>query len=275
MNKFKVFFTALAFIWLWSCGFWAVFRCFTTGEVAWLGLLINAWALPLWMLLRYLKPGKYRGDQREAPAFAVVLAGLAVALLSDSEKGQPVYLAIYNLFVFLVYLFHLSALHHPDAPEVDSRFPELETADGKNWSAAEYSRRNNLRGLLLVFLRGSFCADSRSLLAQLPVLMPEIHKHGLGLVLFSVETPSRWPRRLRESLPVDMLQLATGKGINRPLVATGGAPLLIRPRQSDAARPSQWLLDSEGFVLWRHLPANYRTPGNVEMLRGQLFRVED
>jgi len=275
MNKFKVFFTAAALIWLWGCGFWAIFRWFATGEVAWLGLLVNAWALPLWMLLRHQWPGKYVGGQREPPAFAAVLAGLAVTLLTDTEKGPPVYLAIYNLFIFLVYLFHLSALRHPDMPAVGSAFPELVTADGRAWYAAEHLRRNNLEGLLLIFLRGSFCAGSRALLAQLPLLLPDLQRCKVGLVLFSTQDGSKWQCIKMGRSWMEIQQLAVGATANRLFVATGGAPPLLRPGLAGAARPSQWLLDSEAFVLWRHLPVNYRTPGSAELLRSQLFRLEE
>ncbi|WP_139304911.1 redoxin domain-containing protein [Microbulbifer marinus] len=200
---------------------------------------------------------------------------MAVALLSDSEKGQPVYLAIYNLFVVLVYLFHLSALRHPAMPALDAGFPCLVTADGKNWSAAEHARRGNFDGLLLVFLRSSFCADSRGLLMQLSALLPELKRRGVGLVICSAEPPSRWSRWITAVPLLEFLQLAPGESANDAFLAPGGAPLTQSATFSEAARPSQWLLDSEGFVLWRHLPGNYRTPGSAELLRGQLFRLQD
>ncbi|WP_323846935.1 hypothetical protein [Microbulbifer magnicolonia] len=275
MNKFKVFFTAIAFFWLWGCGFWAAFHYFSTGDIAWLGLLINAWALPVWMLLRYRWPLKYRGDLREPVAFAAVLAGLAIALLSDSEKGQPVYLAIYNLFILLIYLFHLSAFRHPDMPAVDASFPALVTAAGNSWNAAEYARLSDFAGLVLVFLRGSFCADSRAQLAQLPELLPALKKRGVGLVIITGEDPARCSSRLPKPPEFELLQLSAEAPANQPFIASGGVPMRLSSRLSAAIRPSQWLLDSEGFVLWRHLPANYRIPGDVEQLRGQLFRLED
>ncbi|MFC6634634.1 hypothetical protein [Microbulbifer taiwanensis] len=198
---------------------------------------------------------------------------MAVALLSDSERGAPVYLAICNLFVCLIYLFHLSALNHPDMPAVGSRFPLLTTINGNSWDAGQYSRRDNCAGLLLVFLRGSFCADSRAMLARLPELLPELRKRGIELLLFSTEPPTLWPAHLRERLSVNMFQLSAGAAANTPFIARGGAPLLSQ--HTAALRPSQWLLDREGFVLWRHLPANYRTPGDAALMRGQLFRLEE
>ncbi|SFC81987.1 hypothetical protein SAMN05660479_02446 [Microbulbifer thermotolerans] len=273
MRKFKVFLTTLAFVWLWICGFWAIYRYFGSGAIAWLGLLLNAWALPLWMLLRSIWPEKYRGDQRESAAFAAVLAGLAVVLLTDTDRGQPIYLAICNLFIFLVYLFHLSAVRHPDMPAVDSRFPELVVTSCKIWHAEEYARRNNFCGLLLIFLRGRCCADSRALIAELRELSPHLQKRGVGLVLFSTSPASDWGGS--GQLAAEILQLESGACANLPFVVAGGAPLLPCSRTTAAARPSQWLLDSEGVVVWRHLPHNYRTPGSADLLRSQLFRLEE
>ncbi|SHF62082.1 hypothetical protein SAMN04487965_2408 [Microbulbifer donghaiensis] len=275
MNKFKVFFTVIAFVWLWSCGFWAIFQCLYTGNIAWIGLLINAWGLPLWMLLRFLSPYKYRGDQREPVAFAAVLAGLAVALLSDSEKGMPVYLAIYNLFIVLIYLFHLSALRHPDSPDVDSLFPPMKMVNGESWHSADACRRGDFEGLLLVFLRGSFCADSRAQLLDLAQLLPELERRQIGLVIFSTEPLGNWSHWTKDLPGVMFVQLASGSGENPVVVASGGSPLALCAHVSRAARPSQWLLDRDGFVLWRHLPGNYRTPGDIGLLRGQLFRLQD
>lgn len=107
MNKIKAFFASIALIWLFGCGVWAISRFLGSAEIAWFGLLVNAWALPLWMLFCRLWPGKFRSEEREPPAFSAVLVGLAIALLGDSEKGLAVYLGIYNLFVFLLYLHYL------------------------------------------------------------------------------------------------------------------------------------------------------------------------
>lgn len=277
MNKFKGFFTFIAFVWLCGCGFWAIFRGFVTGEIAWLGVLINAWALPVWMLLRYRRPAKFSGDLRETPAFAAVLLGLAVVLLADFGRGQPVYLAVYNLFILLVYLFHLSALRHPQMPPLDALFPELNTVGGGSWSAAEVARREKVAGLLLVFLRGSFCADSRALLAQLSGLSAELQRRNVKLILCSAEAESTWRKFSSWPEAAELVQLVPSAEANSAFVASGGVPLLIRLLKSPVAalRPSLWLLDDDGYVVWRHLPENYRLPGNAQLLRGQLFRLEE
>jgi len=279
MNNFKGFFTFIAFVWLWGCGIWAICCGINTEEIAWLGLLLSAWALPVWMLLRYMWPSRYRGDLRETPAFAVLLVGLALALLTDTEKGLALYLAIYNLFVVLVYLFHLSALAQPQLPDVN--FPSLRTATGP-WRAQQAAAEGGCRGLVLVFLRGSYCADSRRLLAELARLQDEFAQRGVRLVLISSECNEStsgavrwqrwWPRAARgEWLQVD------NAGANSTFVAAAGAPLwarLLLGAKAAACRPSTWLLDCDGTILWRYLPGNYRLPGDMEGLRSQLFRLE-
>ncbi|MGL6160144.1 hypothetical protein [Microbulbifer sp.] len=276
MNKFNSFFTILAFIWLYSCGFWALFRWISTGDIAWLGLAINALALPVWMILRWWRPAGYRGSLREDPAFAAVLLGLAVALVTDTGKGEPTYLAIYNLFILLAYLFHISALRQPEMPKVNGRFPPLCTVEGQRWDPAAGGDEGNIEGLVLVFLRGTFCADSRALLSQLPELGELLNRYNARLVLFSTEDKARWTQLWRGGQLPEIVQLAE-KEANRLFVAAGGQPLwlrLLRPptATAGACRPGLWLLDSEGFVLWRHLPGNYRTPGDVDLLKGQLSR---
>lgn len=284
MNKFKGFFTLFSFFWLWSCGFWAIFQWFVTGKIAWFGLLVNAWALPLWILFRFRNPQRFSGDLRETPAFATVLAGVAVTLLTDTDRGQPVYLAIANLFAVLVYLFHLSALRQPAMPRPDSVFPALGTAGGESWDAAEFCRRQGAEGVLLVFLRGSFCADSRAQLVQLASIERTLHGRRVCPVLLSTEPADNWRRLWRGGAAVEIVQLCPADERNRQFVAAAGAPpwlrLLGRLAGSDggpsaACRPGCWLFDDEGFVIWRYLPDNYRLPGSGEFIRGQLARLED
>ncbi|WP_308363705.1 MULTISPECIES: hypothetical protein [unclassified Microbulbifer] len=278
MNKFKSFFTILAFIWLYSCGFWALFRWISTGDIAWLGLAVNALALPVWMSLRWWRPARYRGSLREDPAFAAVLLGLAVVLVTDTGKDEPTYLAIYNLFILLVYLFHLSALRQPEMPRVNERFPPLCTVEGQRLDPAAGVRAGNAEGLVLVFLRGTFCADSRALLSKLPELGELLNRYNAQLILFSTENKGRWTRLWCGGELPEIVQLAEEEEGNRLFVAAGGQPLWLRLFRSPtptaaACRPSLWLLDSEGIVLWRHLPGNYRTPGDVDLLKGQLSRL--
>ena len=285
MNRFKCFFTFIAFVWLWSCGFGALYIYFISGDVAWLGTLLSAWALPVWMWIRYRWPSKFSGEQREPIAFATVMAGLAVALLADSEKGLAVYLAIYNLFVVLVYLFHLTALRHPAMPGVGTLFPTLDVADGANWSTTDALRPPATKGALLLFLRGSFCADSRAQVSQLAELAPALRRSEVQLVLASTEVAHHWQAMLQEDVSAQILQLAPVGQQNGPFIAARGVPAwlrllgLILPSSrraagaAEACRPSAWLLDADGRVVWRHLPANYRQPGEAALLRGQLSRL--
>lgn len=281
MNKFKVFFTFFAFLWLWLCGIGAIAQCFYARELAWLGVLINAWALPFWMLLRFLSPCKYGGDSRESPAFFAVLAGLAIALLADAERGWPVYLSIYNLFVVLLYLHHFSTVNHPLMPRIDEQFPDLllleQTGTSRcvRWSAAEYCRDREATGLAVIFLRGPFCADSRRWLAQIASQREYFQRRGVVIAVFSVEGP-HWGSFSRESgelLPVSTLDTQASE--NRLFVAAGGAPLWTWGWQSSAVRPSFWLLDDEGYIVWRELPGNYRALPAASVLRDQLYRLED
>mgnify|MGYP003835822951 CR=1 FL=1 len=247
----------------------------------WIGLFINAWALPVWMLLRYLKPQKLAGDMRESGAFFAVLIGLAIVLLSDSERGLPVTLAIVNLFVLLVYLYHLSAVRHPVMPALDEEFPSLEIIGGKSWQARVFcggearksGSENGVSGVLVIFLRGSYCADSRSQLHQLRALVPELNRRNIGLLLLSCQPAAKWPEALTAGMQVLQLD-ATGANAGR-FVAPSAAPIILRPWLRDAARPSAWLLDSEGYIVWRTLATNYRVTAGVELLRGQLFRIDD
>lgn len=281
MNKFKSFFTFLAFTWLCGCAVWAISRWISVGGTAWLGLFISSLALPAWMVLRFLRPQKFRGDLREAPAFITVLAGLAIILLTDTDKGGAVYLALYNLFILLLYLYHLSAFAHPPPqPAPESRFPVLVTRTGSEWryGAAEEGiaeGESAESGALLIFLRGSFCADSRALLMQLPQLNLDLQKLGVRLCLFSTEAESHWRHNWPDGIGVKFIQLSSAEA-NRPFVAEHGAPFILRllkPSATAVCRPSQWLLDRDGVVLWRHLPGNYRTPGDVSLLRSQLSRL--
>ncbi|MBB5212909.1 hypothetical protein [Microbulbifer hydrolyticus] len=305
MNKFKVFFTFIGFFWLLLCGFGAIYAIATgygsNSPTAWLGLLINAWALPIWMLVRYLYPGKIAGDLREPGAFSGVLMGLAIVLLADNERGLPVYLAIANLFVLLAYLYHLSAVRHPKMPALDTEFPPLEIEGSENWRAAAFCRERRLDGVLLVFLRGSYCADSRSQLHQIRALLPDLTRRNIGLLLLSTQPELKWPapyatdpsvfvggnvgvgntagripsgaEKYREDS--QLRQLDVSGEASSSFVARSAAPFILRPWVRDAARPSAWLIDREGYILWRELAANYREPASVELLRSQLFRVED
>lgn len=301
MNKFKVFFTFIAFFWLLLCGFAAIYAIASgdgsNSPLAWCGLLINAWALPIWMLVRYLNPQKLSGDLRESGAFFGVLIGLAISLLTDSERGLPVYLAICNLFVVLVYLYHLSAVGHPEMPALDEVFPPLEILGGENWQARALRRNRGLKslgdgveedcqegrrekgiekglsGVLVIFLRGSYCADSRRQVCELRELIPELTRRNVGVVLLSAQPASKWPAFLVDGFQVLQLDV-TGMSSAR-FVAPSAAPIILRPWLRDAARPSAWLLDGEGYVLWRELAVNYRVLAGVELLRSQLFRVEE
>ncbi len=279
MNKFKCFFTFAAFFWLWGCGFLAIQRWFFTGDATWCGLLINAWALPIWMLLRYLWPGKFSGDLRETPAFTTVLIGLAIVLLTDTDRGAAIYLAIYNLFVLLVYLFHLSSIAHPKLPDTDNTFPQLKVRSGDVWSAGNTAEGGKAAraGSLLIFLRGRHCADSRHLLVELSGLVRELDRRSVQLVLIDADERTGWQRQWISDVDAQQLTLDPRANSNRPFVAAAGAPLweILLGGKAAACRPSAWLLDREGYVVWRHLPGNYRVPGGAELLRGQLFRLDD
>lgn len=285
MNKFKAFFTFIGFFWLLLCGFWAVFALLrgsdTSATAAWVGLLINAWALPFWMLLRYLFPGKISGDLREPVAFAGVLVGLALILLTDSERGLPVYLAIYNLFVFLIYLYHLSSVAWSPMPALGTLFPALEQQNAGRWRAADYCREQGVKGVIVFFLRGSYCADSRNQLHQLRALQEDLQRHNIGLVLWSVQAEERWPHHLLtrgprlNTSPVIFPVRQLAQPVPALFVASNAAPFILRPWIKDAARPSAWLLDAEGHILWRELATNYRMPTAVASLRSQLPRLRD
>ncbi|WP_105101883.1 hypothetical protein [Microbulbifer pacificus] len=281
MNKFKAFLTFVGFFWLLVCGFWALFSMLWGADsrttAAWIGLLINAWALPVWMLLRYLLPGKISGDLREPGAFAGVLLGLALVLLADSSRGLPVHLAIYNLFVFLLYLYHLSSVAWPTMPARETLFPDIEEMNMGGWRVAEYCRDRDIKGAIVLFLRGSYCADSRNQLHQLHALQEELQRKKVGLVLWSVQPTDRWPHRLlageQYMNTLQVRQLAPP--LPELFVATNAAPILLWPWVKDAARPSAWLVNAEGYILWRELAANYRTPVTAANLRGQLFRLQE
>ena len=293
MNKFKVFFTFLAFFWLGLCGFWAISQCFQERELAWLGVLINAWALPIWMLLRSLYPEKFAGDLRESPAFFGVLGGLAVILLSDAGRGWPVYLSIYNLLVVLVYLFHLTAIAAPSAPrllpQIDAHFPDLVLQNekggdsGYTWRARDFCTEQGASGVMAIFIRGGFCADSRHLLAGLRRQVGEFRQRGVALAVFTIaaERPSADTKTHSLASTVaspggfPVLPLDPMAEQNLPFIAPWGAPLWRWSWQKDATRPCAWLIDEEGDVIWRHLPGNYRTLPAVTFLRDQLYRVDE
>jgi hypothetical protein len=196
------------------------------GRIAWLGLFVNSMALPVWMSLRYWRPQKFSGDLREAPAFMAVLAGLAIALLADTGKGEAVYLAIYNLFVLLIYLFHLSAVGHPAMPAIGDLFSALVGAAGNKWDPhlAEIDGRE-ANGALVIFLRGSFCADTRALIMQLPELAEELQRRGALLLLCSAEAESHgrhlWAVFAHgKEPPVEFMQLAADAKANQPFVVS-------------------------------------------------------
>ena len=273
MNKFKAFFTFLAFLWLWLCGFAGIYALTNSGNVAWAGLVINAWALPIWVSIRYLQPSKYPSDIRESPAFAGVLLGLGVALLTDVQKGPPVYLAIYNLFVCLIYLYHLSAVRYPPLPTMDAHFPVLAVCGRAEGRPSDLCREGVDKGVLVIFLRGAFCKDSRTLLAELAEQAQRVRDRGVSLLLIGVQPKSQWPESLLGSAMY--WQLDPNAPQNAPFVASFGAPLVYWGQEKAAARPCAWLLDAEGYVVWRYLPDNYRAPGNATLLTEQLYRLED
>lgn len=295
MSRIKVFFTFAAFIWLWGCGFWALWRYAASGEIPWLGLLVNAWALPVWMLLRFSLPQRFSGEQREAKAFALVLLGLAFVLLTATEQNLPIHLSIYNLFVVLLYLFHSSAVSHPPVPQQNQRFTPLVLSSGSCWpdlaaeqqdiavEGGEFPAEGG--GYLLVMMRGSFCADSRAQLLQLAELHPRLKQLGIQLVFASTELGEHWHHLWPDNEKPLTLQLDPRAMQNEAFIAQAGVPLWLRlsgrmmgvrgPATAAACRPSAWLLDSEGYVVWRHLPANYRVPGSGAFLYSQVSRLED
>ena len=281
MNKFKAFFTFFAFTWLVVCGIGAFFPLIgsagTSEKLAWAGVILNALALPGWMMFRYFHPQKMRGDLRESGAFTGVLAGLAMTLLMDAQRGLPIYLVITNLFVFLVYLYHLSSVSHPAMPRVHDQFPDLSVAEGEKLKIANICAERGLSGVFVVFLRGSYCADSRNQLFQLHQLHAELDRRGIGIILCSAQPASAWPAELLQPL------IASGT-LSHPIlqltapaefIAPQAAPLLVFPWIADAVRPSVWLVDVSGTILWRELSANYRTPASADLLRAQWFRLLD
>ncbi|MEW5248809.1 hypothetical protein [Microbulbifer sp. 2201CG32-9] len=246
---------------------------------------MSAWSLPVWMWLRYCWPLRFSGDQRESPAFAMVLLGLAVALLFDRGYGPPVYLTIYNLFLLLLYLFHMSAVKHPSLPPVNGIFPGLSCVGGIDWNATAAAGQRGMEGVLLLFLRGTFCADSLRQVATLGALRSSLEKNGAMVVLASTESEVHWQKLQAEGLPVEIIQLAAGAKENMAFVAAQAMPVWLRlaativPRfryladSTAVCRPSAWLLDKDGYVLWRQPAANYRQPAEMSMLRSQLFRL--
>ena len=273
MNKFKAFFTFLAFAWLWLCGFWGIYALFSSANPAWVGLVINAWALPIWMAIRYWQPEKTTSDLRESPAFAGVLLGLGIALLTDAQKGLPVYLAIYNLFVVLIYLFHLSALRYPPLPSVNAHFPVLTVCNHGSVSPAELCSEAKGNGVLLVFLRGPFCAASRTLLTQLRDQEIRFQERRVSLLLAGVQPRSQWPETLLGKLTY--WQLDSEAQENSSFVVHYGAPAILWAMGNTAVRPGIWLLDYDGYIAWRHLPENYRVPGSGDLVADQLFRLDE
>ncbi|WP_043317713.1 redoxin domain-containing protein [Microbulbifer sp. HZ11] len=281
MNKIKAFFTFFTFSWLLVCGFGALIPLLgsaaTTEKVAWLGVIINALALPLWMLMRFLRPQKLAGDLRESTAFFAVLAGLALTLLADTQRGLPIYLVLFNLFAFLIYLYHLSAISHPHMPAVNEEFPELSDREGRQHKIGDFCAVNGLSGVFVIFLRGSYCADSRHQLVALQELRPEFERKKIGVLLWSAQPPSSWPADLLKPLsdsPVFSDEVSPLAGPAQ-FVARHGAPLLVSPWFADAVRPSAWLVDDEGTILWRALPGSYRTLPSAELLRSQCYRLLD
>nr|WP_033230331.1 redoxin domain-containing protein [Microbulbifer agarilyticus] len=241
---------------------------------------MNALALPIWVWFRYLYPQKFHGDLRETSAFLAVLLGLALALLADGQLSLPIYLVITNLFVVLLYLYHFSSIAHPALPGLNEPFPEIEEQTGKGCHIRDICRERALDGVFVVFLRGSFCADSRGQLASFQHLLPELQKRNIGILLFSAQPSTSWDKSLSQlgaaaRAELQVHQLAESSEVYPLFVARQGAPLLMQPWQSAAARPSAWLVDSEGLVLWRELAGNYRTPPGADSLRAQWFRLED
>lgn len=281
MNKFKAFFTFFAFTWLLVCGFGALIPLLGSAtvseKIAWLGVILNALALPIWMLLRFLRPNKLEGDLREPMAFFAVLTGLALALLADTQRGLPIYLVLFNLFVFLIYIYHLSAVSHPQMPAVNDVFPVLSAEAGRQWQIADFCAAHGLCGAFVIFLRGSYCADSRRQLVQLRQLRGELERRKIGLVLWSAQPPSSWPNKFTQPLsgaPGMPGGVSTLTGPS-PFIACQGTPLLVYPWVADAARPSAWLVDADGIILWRELAPNYRTPPEADLLRAQCYRLQD
>ncbi|WP_226667799.1 hypothetical protein [Microbulbifer aggregans] len=192
---------------------------------------------------------------------------------------MAVYLAIYNLFVFLIYLNHLSAVRHSSMPAVNSSFPELMVEGNQSWQAADVC--GNFGGALLLFLRGSFCAESRIQVRQLMCAQEKLDARGVKLVLVSMETRAQWYERLRCDPQADIpgkwlfLQLDRDAAKNVPFIASSGAPFVRWWWGRDAVRPSTWLLDAEGYIVWRYLPDNYRVPGSGAQFLEQLYRLEE
>ncbi|WP_091510060.1 hypothetical protein [Microbulbifer yueqingensis] len=256
-------------------------------RLAWLALVLTSWGLPAWMLLRYLRPTVFAGDDRESPALAVVLAGLAVALLADTERGAPLYLSLLNLGLVLVYLFHASSVHHGPMPDIDTLFPRLQSINKPGDEIRDRLHQYEAGGALVIIARGSFCGSSRKLVAELAGLEPALEKHGAIGVVLTAEPADHWTAGApRDSGRTNFLTVAAGSGdASTFFVEPGGVPLWVRllgirragrRRRSGfgACRPSLWLVDRDGYVLWRHLPANYRQPGDSALLRAQLSRLE-
>lgn len=295
MTRIKGFFTFAAFIWLWGCGIWALWQYFASAEIAWLGVLINAWAMPLWMVLRFFRSGQFAGEQWEPKAFAVLLVGLGIALLTASEQSLPMQLTLYNLFIVLIYLFHWSAVSHPAMPPLEQLFPPLSLSGSQRWPVADSHGERQIEeideategkgGYLLVMLRGTFCADSRAQVCQLAQALPRLKKSDVELMLVSTEQAEHWHHLWPGDSEPQVLQLAPTEAANAAFIEPAGVPIWLRllgrlvgmraPSSGAACRPSAWLLDDEGYVVWRHLPANYRMPGSGEFLCGQVSRLED
>ncbi|WP_237066742.1 hypothetical protein [Microbulbifer guangxiensis] len=178
---------------------------------------------------------------------------------------------------------------------MNQKFPPLLLAGGGSWpldttGAAPVEEREGESatgegGYLLVAMRGSFCADSRAQLLQLASLQTRLDRLGVQLVLVSTEAPEHWHHWWPGKDKPKVLQLDAHNAKNEAFIAPAGVPLWLRltgrllgmrgPASAAACRPSAWLLDDEGYIVWRHLPANYRMPGSGDFFLGQVSRLGD
>lgn len=257
-----VFFTFFSFMWLFLCGVWAFYQFVGDASLAWLGLTVNSLALPFWVAYRHFKAEKINADLRETPAFFLVLTGLLITLLTDQEKGVPLYFSLYNLFIVLLYLFQFSRLRFPRDYKTMLEFPPATRGS---------SDESEEKASLWVFLRSPWCAHSRAVVTCLEQNAGKFAEAGVRITLWLAKG-----NRISGNKPLaENIEIKTWAGGEVGVEMDGGQPLLARisGQGSDALKPSYWLLDSCGRILWRHLPANYRTPGDPLQALGFVGRA--
>jgi peroxiredoxin len=232
-------------------------------QLAWLGALIAASPLPLFMI--YLMFGGVARTSRHLPwALAIAMIGVIVAGLPDQAGSQAAALfwAATAAAVLFLYVFWYSNLgpRRSTVLRTGDHLPDfaLEDADGQKVQSASF--RNQVT--VILFFRGNWCPLCMAQIRELAGRYQALEQEGIRLVLISPQS-QRHSTALAKRFSVAMEfyrdpqgEAARSLGIFHPRGLPAGMEIL--GYDSDTVMPTLVVCNAAGQVVFLDQTDNYR-----------------